>query len=685
MDFWLRGSSSKASQVPNIAIPAQSNTAATISPAVNVSLRDGASQRTNVIRNTKSSNPRHLSSECQPPIRKIHPTFAGAEDSVQKKSCVVKILTHPKDSSQSPKSPKPDQPLADLSDEFRIRRHRRFIGRSPLDPSSPDSLRAGRLTSYTIQNLRQDLNTNSSATINRCEANSNKATNRSSPTAHQGTHETPNPDRASKFLTSARNKERTAPMVSNMQVKSSAGGAKKMDINERLERLQREEKRKIGLQRRGINIYATKKESSALDIAREGEGNDPKSPVAKGIPSALTNPNIAASSPTKQNERLESNSPIDTELNNPSSGILEYRSPYSVHSFGSSEQKEKKQLVPVDNTVSSPLVNSQYRPWDSQLGSEFTHRFTKWLGAVRTLDRVCVDTTSPLFNDANLRSDGGHEMIVSKAIAPITLLNLADPESAEHVHKTARGYIHNWNARIDREQEGISAKREKMALHMKLAFRNPQPLAVEANSHTPKAKKYIRPVEKKDFPGLLYIFNWYVQNTVSCVDLDKLSVRAVKERVDECEREKFPTLVAVEQKPRLGHALSEEKENIYGYILSSDFTGPATINRYTAELELFVDPKYYRLGVGKCLLDKMLEILDGDYTPYQGYHFDCAAAQADVHRGGRNRRLSRLIFIIHHKAEDDSNYRWTKERLERRFGFEEQALLKGTGYKMGEW
>ncbi|KGQ01282.1 hypothetical protein PAAG_12053 [Paracoccidioides lutzii Pb01] len=81
----------------------------------------------------------------------------------------------------------------------------------------------------------------------------------------------------------------------------------------------------------------------------------------------------------------------------------------------------------------------------------------------------------------------------------------------------------------------------------------------------------------------------------------------------------------------------------------------------------------------------MLEILDGDYTPYQGYHFDCAAAQADVHRGGRNRQLSRLIFIIHHKAEDDSNYRWTKEWLERRFGFEEQALLKGTGYKMGEW
>ncbi|ODH13411.1 hypothetical protein ACO22_07282 [Paracoccidioides brasiliensis] len=141
MDFWLRGSSSKASQahqalylkklgiglgtaagpvpsglvpsgtaftpssraqaqtspkdnaglqglilpVPNIAIPAQSNTAATISPAVNVSLRDGASQRTNVIRNTESSNPRHISSECQPPIIKIHPTFAGAEDSVQKK------------------------------------------------------------------------------------------------------------------------------------------------------------------------------------------------------------------------------------------------------------------------------------------------------------------------------------------------------------------------------------------------------------------------------------------------------------------------------------------------------------------------------------------------------------------------------------------------------------------------
>ncbi|EER38194.1 conserved hypothetical protein, partial [Histoplasma capsulatum H143] len=138
-------------------------------------------------------------------------------------------------------------------------------------------------------------------------------------------------------------------------------------------------------------------------------------------------------------------------------------------------------------------------------------------------------------------------------------------------------------------------------------------------------------------------------------------------------------------KPRLGHALNGEEEELFGCILASDFTGPATINRYTAELELFVEPKYCRLGVGSCLVDKLLEICESDYHPNQGYHFDCAAAQTDVYRAGKNRQLARLIFILHHVADNNSDYLWTKEWLERKFGFDEQALLKGTGIKGGKW
>ncbi|KKZ64139.1 hypothetical protein EMCG_01544 [[Emmonsia] crescens] len=622
----------------------------------------------------------HCSSQRKSPVIKTYPASDTDPDPEAKKA-----IATPKNPTQEMTvlSPSP----ADGSDEVLLWQCKKYATGSPMAPGSPAAPLDEQQAALAVQSLRQNFNARSLTTTKYSSVNlPNQARGHGSFSCNRGMREALTSPGPPKFPQLARTREKKPPMILSSPNEASvgAGAVKKSDINDKLERLQREEKWKIGQQARGIDVHATKR-PSPLDFARQGEGNDPKSPVAKEISRALTKRDILALSPSSRNYQTDRNSDDDAAPGNGgSSDMVEYRTPSSERSSDYSEQNHKTQLIPGCDNFSMSVVDWQHRPWDSHSGQEFTQRFKKWLKTVREMDRICVDTTSKEFNNPNLHTRG-HSMVAFQTKSPIAYLDLTDQESAAHVHETARGYIHNWNARLVRERQEVRWKKQKMAMQMQLSLQYRPPLAIELNPHTPKVNLYLRPIEKKDLPGLLGLFNWCIQNTVRCVDLEPLSLENLQDRIDECEREKLPALVAVEQKPRLGHALNGEKEEILGCILASDFTGPASINRYTAELELFVEPKCYRLGVGRCLVDKLLEICDPDYRPNQGYHFDCASAQADVYRAGKNRQLARLIFILHYVADDNSDYKWTKEWLERKFGFEEQALLKGTGFKSGKW
>jgi L-amino acid N-acyltransferase YncA len=289
-----------------------------------------------------------------------------------------------------------------------------------------------------------------------------------------------------------------------------------------------------------------------------------------------------------------------------------------------------------------------------------------------------VNIDNKHFYDGSLHPDGIRGMVLPLLEEPISFLDFSDQENAAHSHETAAGYIYNWNERLEREKRESEQLRKKAIAQLRAAdMCEPKP-----NPNMPKANIYLRPVETKDIPGVLAMLNWYIENTVRCVDLDRLSFQDMRDRVDECEREKLPFLVAAEGKVGFGHAMNNENEKILGYAMACDFTGPRTANRFTAELELFVHPRKHRLGIGRCLLDKILEICDPSYIPKHGYFFDCAPDKRPLYCSGGNRSLARLIFIVHYPADDDCEYKWIRNWLERDYAFEEQALLKGTGVKM---
>ncbi|KAL5365068.1 hypothetical protein BJX96DRAFT_181377 [Aspergillus floccosus] len=316
-------------------------------------------------------------------------------------------------------------------------------------------------------------------------------------------------------------------------------------------------------------------------------------------------------------------------------------------------------------------VNWEDRPQVCSTLEGFRDWFRRWLDTTVT---VCcyADIYHDKFFDGTAHPDGVRSMFIPGFEDHITRLN-NDEKSHLHQYETTEGYCYNWAAHV-REEKNREYERKEMERNAYLeAMKTPI-----SNPNSPKANVYFRPVEPNDVPQLLEIFNWYAHRSPLSPDLLSLEESEVRQRIDDCRSKKLPFVVAVERK--LGHVRDVTPEKILGYALATDFLGvgsAATTGRFTAELQLFVRQGHKRLGIGGCLMDKLLEVCDPTYVPKLGYFFDASLEERSGYEPGGRRKLARLIFIVSYPAGDCSDYKWLMEWLRIRYDFEEQGVIKG--------
>ncbi|WEW54838.1 hypothetical protein PRK78_000264 [Emydomyces testavorans] len=429
-----------------------------------------------------------------------------------------------------------------------------------------------------------------------------------------------------------------------------------------LRRLQEEIMTKLNRKRLGLD--ESQDHTGPLHLAREGPGTDPTSEIARGIRKLVSGipENFTFALPAAETANSQHCKSTSMEVVVANSSVVVP----GKHPEASVELHDDK-FQPV-------LVDWHYRPWEV-CNKEWTKRFGEWLEYTTKLD-CSVDIHSGPFTNSNFHPDGIAGFFNPDFEEPVAILDESIPENA-HAYETAAGYVYNWNLRLEHEKAKQLQEKQRAITHTKaIAKMKPEP-----HPYAPKTNVYLRPVEPKDIRGLTALYNWYVKNSVRCIELDEISQEEMKLRVDENEAARLPCLVAAEHKPGRGHAMNSEDEMIYGFIMANEFSGPRTANRYAAELELFVNPTKYNRRVGRSLLDKMLEICDPQYTPKRGYTFDCAGPKRGLYCGADVRSLSRLMFIVHHSVDDVDEYQWFKGWMEEEFNFIEQGLLQGTAVK----
>lgn len=316
----------------------------------------------------------------------------------------------------------------------------------------------------------------------------------------------------------------------------------------------------------------------------------------------------------------------------------------------------------------------EYRPRVYSNFEAFRDWFRRWLDT--TIQICCyADIYHDAFFDGTAHPDGVRVMYIPDLENVETVLDPSDEMTKLHAHETSEGYSYNFVQHKRKTEQDAKLRREMNRRAHLEALRIPP----QSSSKSPKANIYLRPAELEDSRSILQIMNWYAHESTLSTDVRSLETGDVRQRIENCQENRMPFIVAVERKT--GRARDNQPENVVGYALAKDTVGIETSGRFVAELHVFVRDGSKRLGIGRCLMDKLLEVCDGTYNPEFGYFFNAAFDDQPKFRPGGCRKFNRLLFAVGYEPDKRSELKWLMDWLLEKYGFEEQAVLKGARVK----
>jgi len=324
--------------------------------------------------------------------------------------------------------------------------------------------------------------------------------------------------------------------------------------------------------------------------------------------------------------------------------------------------------------------------------------------------------------------------ITSEELGRVVRLDLSDPRNVGLENETTERLVQNWLAHKARQRAECAGHPEPVSAAA--------PVVDEGNTipnpHQPAINIYLRPAVPADLPQITEIYNWYVENGPRTAEATPVSEVDMQLRFDNTISNKLPFIVAVEASKNRAAGFYEvgadlefedgtgawtdhntqktspknrglgRQDKIVGWACAQDFTAADYVERISVELEIYVEPESRRKGVGRCLMDQLLEACDRGYVKRGGYPFHCASEIAHLYGPGGGRDLHKLFFVVrlwqHPKSavpqtrprrgktdtrfkekmddrEDDWDV-WLKAWLES-CNFQMQGLLTGVGAKKG--
>lgn len=308
------------------------------------------------------------------------------------------------------------------------------------------------------------------------------------------------------------------------------------------------------------------------------------------------------------------------------------------------------------------------------------------------------------------------------------VLDMTDDNNDKFSNETTEDLITNWlqHLNFSRAASDEVGYQHMMKIQTTEHMFEAEP---EEELEEPKLNIYLRPATKADVSEITRIYNWYVENGMGPVETQMISESEIRDRIDYCKQSQLPFLVAAKRNQKHAqavpviddHELSRQLnlpvthrkrqtltriEMLAGFCSAQDLTAKDYVEHTSAELELYVDPQYKHMGVGKCLLDKILHILDRGHRMTTKCSFHCDQSIRHLYDAGGDRNVHKLYFVLrkyhtpkagtislerkrHRKSPytktkfpEDEYGQWMKAWLEK-FDFEEEGLLKKAGAKFG--
>lgn len=262
-------------------------------------------------------------------------------------------------------------------------------------------------------------------------------------------------------------------------------------------------------------------------------------------------------------------------------------------------------------------------------------------------------------------------------------LDMKDSENVKSKDECVEYIIRNYKVALKRQrEEEIRSQQDQRAAQRQFQSGPPRP-----NPHIPRLNIYLRPAVASDVPQLLQIYNHYATKSVRCSEMEAVSGLNMSDRFEVTTQNKLPFLVAAFKsaptKPVTEIDMDQDK--VVGWASATDWVNRHSSERFTVELEVYVHKDHLRQGVGKCLMDKLLEATDRGHIPRKGCPFFCDPEVQHLYTAGGARNLIRLMILVRSfdkpKPGKEDDLPWLKKWLEDSWQFEQQGCLKRVAAK----
>ncbi|KAG6988907.1 hypothetical protein G7Y79_00068g096060 [Physcia stellaris] len=278
------------------------------------------------------------------------------------------------------------------------------------------------------------------------------------------------------------------------------------------------------------------------------------------------------------------------------------------------------ELLGWDGARAEPSEDWQGRPRHPIPAEEQLQRLEYWnqaneLSAIQ--NSAHVDTASPEFIQGAGVADDGSLSNVHSEDAHRTFRLPNDPLTLAKADQTAQSVLEKLNVKR-REETPPMTKQERRDCRAAWNQRNKE-FADMPNPYKPAADIYIRSAKTSDLHQITDIYNHYIKTSAVALELDPMTHNQWRVRMEDCREEGFDMYVAVQRTAYgNGHSRKHSCEPVFGFAYAEDQNGRRSSCRYAAVAQVYVNWKHLQVGVGRCLLDRVMAMLNFNHFPKKG-------------------------------------------------------------------
>lgn len=267
-----------------------------------------------------------------------------------------------------------------------------------------------------------------------------------------------------------------------------------------------------------------------------------------------------------------------------------------------------------------------------------------------------------------------------------------DPDENEG-ERIAREHDRGSNYHTENRKKAEKAKKEAQRERRKKAqekARKISQVSIDRQNQDkikPGIELYVRSARPEDMSRIREIYNYYVDFSVCTPETMRRTKADMQQRLDDVHHNLLPFLVACERGGKVPARRKKAKgedlilpDKVVGFAMADDYNDMQGMYRFTAEIEVYTDKEYYMKGVAKCLLDKLMALLDPQYIEKGGYE----VVGEDLDGSGAKRRISNIMVNLPYDKDKPERLEWMEKWLHTWLGFDKVGDLQGIGLKEGK-